>query len=330
MELIVSPDGTAGNSPAVPANEVLTQERDKFPAGGEMVGFASPNHTQTPNDLFDEYLPLMGEAELKVVLYTIRQTHGFHRERKPISLTEYQKATGLSRRGVQNGVAQAVSRGLIREAGTAKRNKKVYELVTYDTTHAQNAQVEDDESSDYSTQCHSTIARSAIVPPSTIARSAIVQARLNKEVLSTKESTKETPAPRLRDEWYDAIQETFHATAAENGLYRKMLLGKATEKGWKEYNLETPLTSPGQLREWAKDYKRKNPRAGIVKQPVKVQSSIGHWQSSGVEPKPHGYSEEGRAQALAGAAEIKRLAAERGVSEEEIIFPTMPEREAKS
>lgn len=79
-----------------------------------MKGFQSPNHTQTPNDLFDEYLPLMGEAELKVVMAIVRLTYGYQRSRVKASLSELRKATGLSKQGVLDGAHAAEKRGLIR------------------------------------------------------------------------------------------------------------------------------------------------------------------------------------------------------------------------
>lgn len=79
-------------------------------------GFKSPNHTQTPNDLFDEMLPDMHEAELKVTLYAIRKTFGFHRDSFRLSITGMQKATGLSRQGVLNGAEAAEKRGTLLRA----------------------------------------------------------------------------------------------------------------------------------------------------------------------------------------------------------------------
>ncbi len=40
-------------------------------------GFDAPHYTQTPDVLFDELLPYLSEAELKVLLYIIRRTFGF-------------------------------------------------------------------------------------------------------------------------------------------------------------------------------------------------------------------------------------------------------------
>jgi hypothetical protein len=70
-----------------------------------MSGFTSPNHTQTPNDLFEVHLPEMGYAELKVVLVVVRHTFGYHRRGVRLSVSEMEAATGLSRKSVQDGGA---------------------------------------------------------------------------------------------------------------------------------------------------------------------------------------------------------------------------------
>lgn len=94
-----------------------------------MVGFISPNHTQTPNDLFDVYMPDMGECELKVTLAIIRKTLGYHKIQDPISLSQLQTLTGLSRQGVIDGVELAISRGLVEIVGTGKRGVQIFGLV---------------------------------------------------------------------------------------------------------------------------------------------------------------------------------------------------------
>ena len=63
-----------------------------------MPGFEAPNHTQVPNDLFDVYLPQLKAAELRVLLAVIRQTIGFQRKKRRMSVTFLAGATGLSRR----------------------------------------------------------------------------------------------------------------------------------------------------------------------------------------------------------------------------------------
>src|SRR4051812_21460438 len=54
----------------------------------QFKGYASPNYTPVPDELFDEQLPDLSGAELKVLLYVIRRTFGFKRESDNISLSQ--------------------------------------------------------------------------------------------------------------------------------------------------------------------------------------------------------------------------------------------------
>lgn len=81
-----------------------------------MKKFDSPNYTQTPNDLFDNLLSLkgeekIGEAELRVTLILIRQTFGYHRTKKRMSIRKLAKASGLSASNAWSGTEAAVKRG---------------------------------------------------------------------------------------------------------------------------------------------------------------------------------------------------------------------------
>ena len=72
-------------------------------------GFSRPNYTMVPDELFDELLPDLSGAELKVLLYIIRRTLGFKKGSDTISLsqmlygietkdgTTLDRGTGLSR-----------------------------------------------------------------------------------------------------------------------------------------------------------------------------------------------------------------------------------------
>lgn len=74
--------------------------------GGD-VGFDKPNTTQIPDE-FWRLLPEMGEAEVKVTLYLLRQTFGFRRDWTPreyATNAAIAKNTGLSEEGVRRGVA---------------------------------------------------------------------------------------------------------------------------------------------------------------------------------------------------------------------------------
>ena len=52
-----------------------------------------PNFTQIPNVFFDEWLGDLGKGELKVLLYVMRRTYGFQKNKDRISLSQLQ--TGI-------------------------------------------------------------------------------------------------------------------------------------------------------------------------------------------------------------------------------------------
>ena len=77
------------------------------------MGYTVPNHTQTPNELFDEHMREMTGSELKIVLAICRQTFGWHKERDRISLSQLMELTGLTRMSVVAGIKKSMDRGLI-------------------------------------------------------------------------------------------------------------------------------------------------------------------------------------------------------------------------
>jgi len=77
------------------------------------MAYEQPNYTQTPNAFFDEHLPDMGFAELKVVCFAMRKTFGWHKENDRISLSQFVDGTGLSKRGVIDGIEAAIRRGVM-------------------------------------------------------------------------------------------------------------------------------------------------------------------------------------------------------------------------
>lgn len=88
-----------------------------------------PNYTQTPNVFFDELMSNMGNAELRVVLVAIRKMFGFHKTADAISLTTFQKLSGLSRQGVMDGIAAAIKNGYLRQLPTTgHRGTTMYTL----------------------------------------------------------------------------------------------------------------------------------------------------------------------------------------------------------
>ncbi len=89
------------------------------------AGFTNPNYTQVPDDVFDVIAPELTEAELRVLLYIVRRTFGFKKDRDAISLTQMvegirardgrvlDKGTGMSRRGVMKGCAGLIDKAII-------------------------------------------------------------------------------------------------------------------------------------------------------------------------------------------------------------------------
>lgn len=76
-------------------------------------GVEPPNHTQVPNLVF-ELIPDMSEKEVKVILIICRETFGWHRNEKKLSLSDLEEKTGLSRQGVISGVKAGMARGLVK------------------------------------------------------------------------------------------------------------------------------------------------------------------------------------------------------------------------
>ncbi len=88
----------------------------------KFIGFSESTTTDTPNDLFDVVLPQINNlAELKVVLYVIRRTFGYHKQFDWISLSQFEKGivdshgkrldegVGLSRKAIVDGLERAVN-----------------------------------------------------------------------------------------------------------------------------------------------------------------------------------------------------------------------------
>jgi hypothetical protein len=159
-----------------------------------MTGFLSPNHTQTPNELFDIYLSQMGEAELKVTLVIIRKTLGYHKKRDPISFTQLQKETGLTRQSAWDGVQAAIERGLVEIVGTGKRGVNIYALVM-DNDYSGKQNSEDNE--------RSTNQNRTVLPTRTTKES--IQ---KKEKITSQESDGQSSAPKIPKEQLDTEYDT--------------------------------------------------------------------------------------------------------------------------
>ena len=88
-------------------------------------GFDSPNYTQVPDELFDQLMPSLSDAELRVLLYIVRRTFGFKKSSDEISLSQMvegittgdgrvlDRGTGLSKATVARGLAALKDKGII-------------------------------------------------------------------------------------------------------------------------------------------------------------------------------------------------------------------------
>lgn len=99
------------------------------------MAFEPPNTTPTPNELFDKYMALMGNAEFRVVCAIIRQTLGWT-DRKgnryiqaKISMRELRDKTGLSENGVIAGAKAAEVRGLLKRLNPNDKTKAEWLLL---------------------------------------------------------------------------------------------------------------------------------------------------------------------------------------------------------
>jgi len=76
--------------------------------------------TNMPNVYIDEYLPELSGAELKVLLVVLRRTVGCQKESEEISLSQFERMTGLTRHSVINGLRRLIERGLVVQTQAAK------------------------------------------------------------------------------------------------------------------------------------------------------------------------------------------------------------------
>lgn len=96
------------------------------PMAERSVEVPAPNYTQMPNVLIT-LMPQMKEAELRVTLAIARETFGWHRKEKSLSLTRLCALTGLSRQGVLNGIEEGLERHFIERR--AQGNSFTYRLL---------------------------------------------------------------------------------------------------------------------------------------------------------------------------------------------------------
>jgi len=103
----------------------LDNTKPTAPGPYTFPGFSTPNGTIIPDEVFDILLPVLSEAELKVLLYIARRTFGFKKDADNISLQQLQhgiitrdgrvldNGTGLSKSAIIKGTKGLVERGIV-------------------------------------------------------------------------------------------------------------------------------------------------------------------------------------------------------------------------
>jgi len=72
-----------------------------------------PNFTQIPNFFFDELMAQLKDSEFRCLMLIARKTYGFHKDIDKIANSQFIKFTGLSKRGIQNGLKYLLEKGII-------------------------------------------------------------------------------------------------------------------------------------------------------------------------------------------------------------------------
>jgi hypothetical protein len=81
----------------------------------------SHNYTPIPNYLIDEVLRAVDPYEWAIITFVCRRTLGWQKSEDQISLTQFEKGTGLSRRWVITKLLGLTGRGLLRKSGDSAK-----------------------------------------------------------------------------------------------------------------------------------------------------------------------------------------------------------------
>lgn len=100
------------------------------------MNFTAPTYFQCPNDLADHWLPLLKEAELKVLIAILRKTFGWHKKRDRISNSQLVKMTGLSLDKAIKAAKSLAAKGVIirEKIGEPGKEEIFYELFLVENT----------------------------------------------------------------------------------------------------------------------------------------------------------------------------------------------------
>ena len=74
-------------------------------------GYRCPNYTETPNEIFDKFLSFLSHAELKVLLYIVRRTFGFHKKDEGDAISLSQICNGIKKKKSSEGEEEVKDEG---------------------------------------------------------------------------------------------------------------------------------------------------------------------------------------------------------------------------
>ena len=68
------------------------------------MAIQSPNYTQVPNEILDEWIGKLSKVEFKIIMMICRKTFGWRKESDKISLSQFIGTCGAGRQGVVNAL----------------------------------------------------------------------------------------------------------------------------------------------------------------------------------------------------------------------------------
>lgn len=105
-----------------PSNKKSINNVKKPPFLGNNFRFSTPKHTQTPNEFFDQLAPLLKEGELRVILFLIRKTYGWHIEWEKLTYEEIALGTGMKKDACIKSCNTLIEKRLIEKIQTGSKN----------------------------------------------------------------------------------------------------------------------------------------------------------------------------------------------------------------
>lgn len=237
-------------------------------------GFDPPleNWSKLPHAFIEALHMATSLAELKVILYTLRHTWGYHEEWKRITIDEFCEGrkkkdgkridggTGMSRNAVKDGIQRAIDHGFMRvetDASDAARIKKTYSL------NIRGSEVDPPEGQKLTPG----------VPE--------VDPRTEKDTIERKPRNK---AVSDFDTFKEEVERIFNVHGKRASLIAFMLLGRSFDVAYAKYDIDPPLTLE-ELRRFEAVYKQDhggNGKAPVFPlDPIKIEDKIMGFRANG-------------------------------------------------